>query len=87
MSLSADGFLVRIGIRMFALVLGSGDEGVRAIQGGFELVLVEQGNVRFDTGALVVLVVNELDSLKISRHDVRILSLCNVREKLGLTEG
>lgn len=66
MSLSANCLLVA----MFALMESCADEGVWAIQRRCELVLVEQGDVRFDARALVVLVVNELDSLKIGCHGV-----------------
>lgn len=66
MSLSANWLLVAV----FALMESLIDEGVWAIQCRCELVLVEQGDVRFDTRALVVLVVNELDSLKIGSHGV-----------------
>ena len=66
MSLSANWLLVAV----FALMKSLVDESVWAIQRRCELVLVEQGDVRFDTRALVVLVVNELDSLEIGCHGV-----------------
>lgn len=60
----------RFSMTMFALVVSSVDEGVWAFQGGCKLVLVEQGDVRLDTRALVILVVNELDSLEVRCHGV-----------------
>lgn len=66
MSLSANCLLVAV----FALMESLSDEGVWAIQRRCELVLVEQGDVRFDTRALVVLVMNELDSVKIGCHGI-----------------
>lgn len=66
MGLSADRFVVA----MFALVVSFIDEGIWAVQGRCELVLVEEGNVRLGTRTLVVLVVNKLDSLKFGCHDV-----------------
>ena len=66
MGLSANCLLVT----MFALMMGFGDEGVWTIQCGCELVLVEEGDIRLDTRTLVVLVVNELDSLEIGCHGV-----------------
>lgn len=65
-SLSANGFLVT----MFALVLSCSDDGVWALQRRCELVLVEKGDIRFETRALVVLVMNELDFLEIGCHSV-----------------
>lgn len=64
MSLSANWLLVT----MFALMLSFGDEGVRAIQRRRELVLVEEVDVRFESRALVVLVVKEIDFLKVGGH-------------------
>ena len=54
---------------MFALVVSCGDDGVRAIQCWCEAVFVEQGDIRFDTRTLIVLVVDDLDFLEIGCHD------------------
>ena len=66
MSLSANWLLVTV----FALMVSCADEGVRAIQCRCELILVEKRDVRFETRALVFLVLNELDSLEIGCHGV-----------------
>ena len=55
---------------MFALVMSSIDDGVWTVQCGGELVLVEEGDIGLGTRTLVVLVVNELDSLKFGCHSV-----------------
>lgn len=64
MGLSADCFVVS----MLALVVSLVDDGVWAVQRRCELVLVKEGNVRFGTRTLVILVVNKLDSLKFGCH-------------------
>ena len=51
-------------------MLSCGDEGIWAIQRRSELVLVEEGDIRFETRVLVFLVVNKLDSLEIGCHGV-----------------
>ena len=66
MSLSANWLLVTV----FALVMSFCDEGVGAIQCRRELVLVEEVDVRFETRALVVLVVKETDFLEVGGHVV-----------------
>ncbi len=66
MGLSADCFVVT----MFALVMSFADDGVWTVQCRCELVLVEEGDVRFRTRTLVVLVVNELDFLELGCHGI-----------------
>ena len=66
MSLSANWLLVTV----FALMLSFCDEGVRAIQCGRKLILVEEVDVRFKTRALVILVVMEIDFLEVGGHGV-----------------
>ena len=66
MGLSADCFVVP----MFALVMSSVDDGVWTVQCRCELVLVEEGDVRFGARTLVILVVNELDFLEFGCHGV-----------------
>ena len=55
---------------MFALVMNFIDDGVRTIQCRGELVFVEEGDIGLGTRTLVVLVMNELDSLKFGCHGV-----------------
>ena len=66
MGFAANCFLVT----MFALMESMVDEGVWTIQCRCELVLVEKGDIRFDARTLVILVMNELHSLKIACHGV-----------------
>ena len=55
---------------MFALVMSFVDNDVWTVQCRGELVLVEEGDIGLGTRTLVVLVVNELDSLKFGCHGV-----------------
>ena len=64
MGLSTNSFL----ITMFTLMVSLINDGVWAVQCRCEFVLVQEGDVRFGTRTFVVLVVNELNSLKIGGH-------------------
>lgn len=66
MGLPADCFL----FTMFALVVSLVDDGVWAVQCRCELVLVEEGDVGFGTGTLIVFVMNERDFLEFGCHGV-----------------
>ena len=66
MGLPADCFL----FTMFALVVSFVDDGVWAVQCRCELVLVEEGDVGFGTGTLIVFVMNERDFLEFGCHGV-----------------
>ena len=55
---------------MFALVVSLVDDGVWAVQCRCELVLVEEGDVGFGTGTLIVFVMNERDFLEFGCHGV-----------------
>ena len=60
---------------MFTLMVSLVNDGVRAVQCRCEFVLVQEGDVRFETRTFVVLIVNELDFLEIGGHvDVVLLS-------------
>ena len=83
MSLSANWLLVT----MFALMLSFRDEGVRAIQCRRELVLVEEVDVRFETRALVVLVLNKIDFLEVGGHGVWKSELVSLSDSFEMTYG
>ena len=54
---------------MFALVVSSVNDGVWAVQGRRELVLVKKRDIRLRTRTLILLVVNEGNSLEFGCHD------------------
>ena len=55
---------------MFPLVVSFVDDSVWAVEGGCELVLVQQRNVGLWTRTFIILVVNEFDSLELGCHAV-----------------
>ena len=64
MGFSTNCFLVT----MFTLMVSLVNDGVWAVQCRCELVLVEEGDVRFGTRTFVLLVGNELNSLEVAGH-------------------